>query len=1731
MNTEILRIKKQLLDAKNTIAELTDENKNLQDTIVQLQTQFYEIKEKNRELENLNQSFEKQLALERRKAVLEDGAKLEEMIVKLKETEDTLVNRNLNVKYLEGLVELKDGQLKEVEAKMQDLLAKVSGSEEVNIIEMFKKESKEKKILHEKIMELTEELNNVRNVCNAIAAENCQLKEVYNVPPNFGLNLRDFDLATAIFKENFKSKILQLEREIEGLEAERATLKNNLRQMSMMVNINSKTNPLFHGLPDEKILMIEQYALNIRDDKVELPLNDRSKELQKQIQYLEAHIAFLKEREKTSMEEVLDLLRNIQAQGVNPVIYASNPIASKLLDSNSPFKDSFDRKMIKSLRYNHEFVKRSARGKMDQGRGESQGNLSHVALTVKSVNKRDIIRSESIYAKGLEEKENDYNDVLKDVIELDDIDTVKHVLMKTYAELEKVCKEKDYFETKYKEVLGNNEKEVEDETKVKTQLNKKEMEFLRHKDELNISMESLKRKIHLLETKCKSYEKLINDHLNEDTNVELIQENAITQEENINIRRENSLLLKKLEYIEKGLLIEKDSFFDEKKHYTKRVAHMETLLLENRGLVEELSLKSLNQVDIVEHRELLFKYKLLEDKYAKMKVNHLNSSELIESNVTAQRQIIQLNNQLNQLYELNSNLAVQYKILDHLCKNIDEEYHYFSNLCGSILDKIKAAGANDIENELSTIASENNNRLLVDQRFASIFSYFGVKLSNYDMNIIRRYMCVAPADKIDLNSFLRHLRIHHSFVDKKSEAVSIRFRSLLSAFNSVESSPTALFRYFDVNSTYKVFMGDMIKGFEKMNLKVDRFDVKLLYNVYAMSEDDYFNQEELVLVHKHLTQNAAVESFLDKSKLSVELALAQDISTFIETNKLGIKSHLDLLGLFDSREKGYLNVNDLRGLLNEKMGKNLAIGAIENLALFICKRDDYKIYLSDFEAFLNQAKQFSQTNLLLSKPIAVVNKVADNNFNTEMSKTVETYKLNAINQSYNNFKNSVERLTLQVKQQRETIEFLESSLARSEEAYKRLNKEHKQLRDRYLTDKQERDNKMVEIANSVEETSGNDALMQQDLIEEKEMNKILIDENDSLKIQLAKFEDELFHTRQLSLKNAGEDSSRAAEIKLMMQFLNGKYEEGSYKKTIEKYKQENERLQMKIEALEYKIENQNQRRYELGIFFINQINTLQEEIAKVNVQELSTFDVSELDKLSNNLEDLNRRFKQEKLENQQIREMLKDLEIKCTNLELEQEQAMKLAEAIKNPNPNMLHKQLETLMKESKELKIKNITLDKRMMFISHNEANLNSDIKLQEEVSDKLESELKQQIIKYNDREMYWTTKITNILKNNSKLNDTKIEEKSSRTKNPVEMSTDSAKRYDSSSKVHRDHLPVAKLAQELQLLKQENEDLAFKLKALENKEALEDIEKKFQEKRVFSQVERQQSNLLGAAQNSIKLLQTVINEKDLELDELKEDINGLKSKISSLKSEISVKNAEIENLKLFAKNTPSVSKDTIKDRYDALKQFEEKKHDDYQIVLENYKARITILEEENNQLDALTKELLEKLRVAQGKNEELLIQNKDHELISTLKTQVLNMNQALKEKDAKIDGFMCEVNDLNMTRNFEHKKLEDEKFLEEQKLKDDIRYKTEVEMRIKLANQKLQTYKLKHTNAVKETENLKVQLKFNEDQLQSTTKQLGHYKELLAKSVKLKTDENNLKKPTALNHFSKIVKKETIN
>jgi hypothetical protein len=74
------------------------------------------------------------------------------------------------------------------------------------------------------------------------------------------------------------------------LEKERVELRYKLRNMSTMYG---EKGLRFQDLTAEQMLMVDEFARNLREGKVELPLNDRSRELMREIERLKAQIQLL----------------------------------------------------------------------------------------------------------------------------------------------------------------------------------------------------------------------------------------------------------------------------------------------------------------------------------------------------------------------------------------------------------------------------------------------------------------------------------------------------------------------------------------------------------------------------------------------------------------------------------------------------------------------------------------------------------------------------------------------------------------------------------------------------------------------------------------------------------------------------------------------------------------------------------------------------------------------------------------------------------------------------------------------------------------------------------------------------------------------------------------------------------------------------------------------------------------------------------------------------------------------------------------------------------------------------------------------------------------------------------------------------------------------------------------------------------------------------------------------
>lgn len=112
-------------------------------------------------------------------------------------------------------------------------------------------------------------------------AENRILRRLHGVPENFGFDLEEIKIAEKQELEDYKTQVKHLEAEVEELEAERTQLRYRLRQFNTLY---SNKGERYKDFTPEQFELLDEYALNLKEGRVELPQIDKSKkEMEKEI--------------------------------------------------------------------------------------------------------------------------------------------------------------------------------------------------------------------------------------------------------------------------------------------------------------------------------------------------------------------------------------------------------------------------------------------------------------------------------------------------------------------------------------------------------------------------------------------------------------------------------------------------------------------------------------------------------------------------------------------------------------------------------------------------------------------------------------------------------------------------------------------------------------------------------------------------------------------------------------------------------------------------------------------------------------------------------------------------------------------------------------------------------------------------------------------------------------------------------------------------------------------------------------------------------------------------------------------------------------------------------------------------------------------------------------------------------------------------------------------------------
>ena len=292
---EIIRLRKK-------ISSLTELNTQLNEQIQELSIQLGEYQARNLEFKNNNlllrvqkekATNEEALRIQLDKAISEEKSKTQEI-----KKENEKLKEKIN--YLENLVkdnEIYIQKLKIKNEKLQKDLNDFSEKHEAqDYIDQIKRKEQELSKFDEQREKQTREFNELCDNMEKVISENRLLRQIADVPENYGLDISKIRIGDRIKIEDYKAKIRILQHDIDDLESERAQLKHNIQ---FLANTLKVSEPPFRLLTKEQKVEVARYAQNLYEGKEntqpeKYDLVAKLKERDNQIKVLEEELSRLK---------------------------------------------------------------------------------------------------------------------------------------------------------------------------------------------------------------------------------------------------------------------------------------------------------------------------------------------------------------------------------------------------------------------------------------------------------------------------------------------------------------------------------------------------------------------------------------------------------------------------------------------------------------------------------------------------------------------------------------------------------------------------------------------------------------------------------------------------------------------------------------------------------------------------------------------------------------------------------------------------------------------------------------------------------------------------------------------------------------------------------------------------------------------------------------------------------------------------------------------------------------------------------------------------------------------------------------------------------------------------------------------------------------------------------------------------------------------------------------------
>ena len=260
--SEIIKLRKQITLLNEYNSELKSQIEEQTLKIGELQNKLNIISMKYRKILNQNDLGKNKDNIQKI---------IETSLTKQKEINNNLKKNNKllseKISLYEQMINEKDIYINKLVTENSNLkrdLVNSSKNNGENNYSYIQKMQQEKEIINNDRNKLTEDYNKLRDQMEDIIRENRILRQMADVPENFGIDLNKVKLSEKVKIEDYKTKIRLLNHQIDELETERAQIKHNIYFLASSLQLDE---PPFSLLSKEQKVDLAMYAQKLYEQK------------------------------------------------------------------------------------------------------------------------------------------------------------------------------------------------------------------------------------------------------------------------------------------------------------------------------------------------------------------------------------------------------------------------------------------------------------------------------------------------------------------------------------------------------------------------------------------------------------------------------------------------------------------------------------------------------------------------------------------------------------------------------------------------------------------------------------------------------------------------------------------------------------------------------------------------------------------------------------------------------------------------------------------------------------------------------------------------------------------------------------------------------------------------------------------------------------------------------------------------------------------------------------------------------------------------------------------------------------------------------------------------------------------------------------------------------------------------------------------------------------------------